>query len=91
MVNYTLTVENGDHGTTDPEAGEHVYAAGTTLNVDSIPDTVDYGLDYWTVGGDTVSTSNSYTITMTDNFTLKAFFALRNPSSRRNRTRRRKR
>jgi hypothetical protein len=88
MVNYTLTIENGDNGTTDPDAGEHVYAAGSVVVVESIPDAVDYGLDYWTVDEETVGTANAYTITMDGDYTLKAFFTLRNPSSRRNRIRR---
>ena len=88
MVNKTLTVQNGDNGTTSPAAGAHVYAAGTVVVVESIPDTVDYGLDYWTVDTVNAGSANAYTITMDANYTLKAFFALRNPSSRRNRIRR---
>lgn len=85
MVDYTLTVQNDTGGTTSPAAGAHVYAAGTAVTVTAIPAGCNYGWDYWTVDGGAATShgKETYTITMSTNFTLKAWFILRWCSKRR--------
>jgi hypothetical protein len=91
MVNKTLTVQNGANGTTTPTLGAHVYAAGTIVEVTALPTDVNYALDYWTVDTVNVGSVNPYNITMNADYTIKAFFTLRNEGARRNRSRRRNR
>jgi hypothetical protein len=91
MVNVTLTMENGANGTTDPTAGDTVYLLNAVVTVTAIPDDINYALDYWTLDTVNVGSVNPYILTMADNYTLKAFFILRNPSHRRNKIRRSKR
>ena len=84
MVNYTLTMQNGANGTSNPASGANVYADGTVVTVTAIPQDINYGFNYWTLGGVVVNDKyNPYVITMNTNYTLKCWFAIRTHNSSR--------
>jgi hypothetical protein len=74
LLTYRLTIVNSTGGTTDLGPGAHTYTNGTSVNVTAIPDTY-YVLDYWLLDGNNASSSNPFTILMTDDHTLQPVFA----------------
>lgn len=92
MVNYTLTMQNSANCTSTPASGANVYAAGTAVTCTAIPTNVNYGLDYWTIGGTFYSRVNPIVVTMDTNYTVKCWCAARTHNkSRHNRPAWRKR
>jgi len=73
---YTLTIDAGTGGTTDPAQGTYTYDGGTDVNVTATPYT-DYRFSGWT--GDAPSgheNDNPVTITMDGNKSITANFIL---------------
>ncbi len=71
VTNYTLTVAANGNGTTDPAAGTHSYAAGTSVKITATPAS-GYTFTGWS--GAATGTTNPVTITMDGNKTLTANF-----------------
>jgi len=71
IIQYTLTINVGSGGTTNPSPGTYTYNRGESLTVRAIPDT-NYRFDKWT--GDASGGNNPLTITMDGDKTIKANF-----------------
>jgi len=73
---YTLTLEAGWGGTTNPSPGSYTYLDGEEVNVGAIPGT-DYEFDYWEGDCPPPKQYNRYiTIEMDEDKYLKAHFSL---------------
>jgi len=68
---YTLTIEAGSGGTTDPTPGTYTHDEGTSVTITATPNS-GYTFSNWT--GDVSSSSNPVTFTMDSNKSLKANF-----------------
>ncbi|MEM3578481.1 MAG: PKD domain-containing protein [Candidatus Bathyarchaeia archaeon] len=73
VITYTLIIETTAGGTTNPAPGTYTYAAGSLVQVTAIPSS-GYVFDYWELNGTNVGTATTYTVTMNNNYVLKAFF-----------------
>ncbi|MEM2779752.1 MAG: PKD domain-containing protein [Candidatus Bathyarchaeia archaeon] len=73
VITYRLKIEATAGGTTNPAPGTYTYAAGTQVQVTAIP-SGGYVFDHWELNGTNVGTATTYTVTMNDNYVLKAFF-----------------
>ncbi len=69
---YTLTINAGGGGTTNPTAGTYGYAAGTVVSVQASPSS-GYVFSYWTLDG-VKKTGNPISVTMNADHTLVANF-----------------
>ncbi|OYT44454.1 hypothetical protein B6U84_04085, partial [Candidatus Bathyarchaeota archaeon ex4484_40] len=72
---HKLTIQAGSGGTTNPAPGSYWHDEGSIVSVQAIPDT-GYHLDYWTLDGSNVGSTNPYPVTMNSPHTLKAYFAI---------------
>lgn len=72
---YKLTITATAGGTTTPAPGTYTYNEGTDVQVTAVPD-VNYKLAYWELNGSNIGSNNPITITMDNNYELKAYFAL---------------
>jgi riboflavin synthase alpha subunit len=70
---YELTISVVGSGTTDPEPGEYVADAGTSVTVTAYPDE-GYEFDYWLFDGANVSSATSYSFKMNKAHVLTAVF-----------------
>ncbi|MEM3579656.1 MAG: PKD domain-containing protein [Candidatus Bathyarchaeia archaeon] len=70
---YKLKIETTVGGTTNPAPGTYTYAAGSLVQVTAIPSN-GYVFDHWELNGTNVGTATTYTVTMNNNYVLKAFF-----------------
>ncbi|MEM3617988.1 MAG: PKD domain-containing protein, partial [Candidatus Bathyarchaeia archaeon] len=70
---YTLKIETTTGGTTNPAPGTYTYSAGSLVQVTAIPNS-GYIFDHWELNGTNVGTVTTYTVTMNNNYVLKAFF-----------------
>ncbi len=70
VVEYELTINAGEGGTTDPEPGTYTHEEGTEVTVEAIPDE-GYVFDEW---GGTNKTREEITITMDDDKEVTALF-----------------
>ncbi|UCC38767.1 MAG: right-handed parallel beta-helix repeat-containing protein, partial [Candidatus Aminicenantes bacterium] len=68
---YTLTIEAGSGGTTNPIPGTYTHDEGTSATITATPNS-GYTFSNWT--GDVSSTSNPITFTMDSNKSIKANF-----------------
>lgn len=75
---YTLSIATTTGGDTNPTPGSYTYNAGTTVSVVALPNT-DYRFGHWILDGLTV-TNNPISVTMTQNRTLTAYFAVLPPT-----------
>ncbi|MDH7607626.1 MAG: PKD domain-containing protein [Candidatus Bathyarchaeota archaeon] len=73
VITYTLKIETTAGGTTNPAPGTYTYAAGSLVQVTAIPSS-GYIFDHWELNGTNVGTATTYTVTMNNNYNLKAFF-----------------
>ncbi|MEM4701758.1 MAG: immunoglobulin domain-containing protein, partial [Candidatus Bathyarchaeia archaeon] len=73
VITYTLKIETTAGGTTNPAPGTYTYAAGSMVQVTAIPSS-GYVFDHWELNGTNVGTAATYTVTMNNNYNLKAFF-----------------
>ncbi len=71
FVEYDLTIEAGEGGTTDPEPGTHPYEEGEEVTITAIPDE-GYEFVEWT--GDYEGTEEEITIEMDDDKEVTALF-----------------
>ena len=69
---YKLTIATTSGGTTNPSAGTHTYANGTTVSVTAIPN-IGFSFDYWLLDGEK-RTENPISVIMDANHTLEAYF-----------------
>jgi len=58
---HTLTIEDTDHGTTNPPPGIYTYAEGQNVPVQAMPDT-GCVLDYWELDGADAGSSNPISV-----------------------------
>ena len=70
VPSYTVTTATSGSGSV---SGGGEYFEGTTCTLTAIPGT-GYNFDSWTVGGETVSTSTTYSFTVNSNVTVTAVF-----------------
>ncbi|MEM3153503.1 MAG: PKD domain-containing protein, partial [Candidatus Bathyarchaeia archaeon] len=70
---YTLKIETTAGGTTNPAPGTYTYAAGSLVQVTAVASS-GYVFDHWELNGTNVGTATTYTVTMNNNYVLKAFF-----------------
>ena len=75
---YTLTVQAGTGGTTNPAPGTYTYTAGSTAQVSAQP-SQGYTFSKWQLDGVDAGSNNPITVTMNANHILTASFA-QNPS-----------
>lgn len=68
---YTLTIEAGSGGTTDPSPGTYTHDSGTSETIKAIPNT-GYQFSNWS--GDASGTANPITVTMDSDKSIKANF-----------------
>ena len=68
---YTLTINTGEGGTTDPQPGAHIYDYGTIVTVTAIPE-AEYEFSEWS--GDTSGIVNPVEVTLNSNKSLIANF-----------------
>jgi PKD repeat protein len=80
LITYTLKIEATAGGTTNPAPGTYTYNAGSSVQVTAIPSS-GYVFDHWELNGSNVGSANPYSITMNNNYVLKAFFASAPPPS----------
>jgi len=73
-IGYTLTIQAGTGGTTNPTPGTYTYDQGTQVQVTAIPDAI-YEFVNWS--GSISSTQNPVTVTMESDKTVKANFRLK--------------
>ncbi len=66
-----LTIEIEGEGSTDPEAGDHIYEEGEEVTIEAFPEE-DWELKEWT--GDFESEDEEITVTMDDNMEITAVF-----------------
>jgi hypothetical protein len=74
----TLTITTTSGGTTDPPPGEHVYPAGTNVQVTAIPDE-NYVFNHWELDGMDVGSANPYIVFLNPNHTIHAVFVYSPP------------
>jgi hypothetical protein len=76
-VTYDLTIVSATGGSTNPAAGIHSYAQGTEVNLVATPDD-GYRFVGWTgdVGTIAIANAASTTITMNDDYSITAEFAV---------------
>ncbi|MEM3361440.1 MAG: PKD domain-containing protein [Candidatus Bathyarchaeia archaeon] len=72
-VTYTLKIEATSGGTTTPTPGTYTHTAGSIVQVTANP-SYGYVFDHWELNGTNVGSSSTYTVTMNNNYILKAFF-----------------
>jgi len=70
---YTLTIEAGPGGSTNPAVGTYPANAGSNVQVTASPN-ASYAFDHWLLDGTSVGSSNPYSVLMDGNHTLKALF-----------------
>jgi hypothetical protein len=68
---YTLTIESGSGGTTNPSPGSYIYDKGTKVTITAIPD-AHYQFSGWS--GDRSGLANPITITMNSDKSIIASF-----------------
>ncbi len=73
VTTYTLTIGVSGNGTTDPPAGEYIYAEGTVVAITATPDE-GWQFDSWT-GEVANPNAASTTVTMDKNKTVTANFS----------------
>jgi hypothetical protein len=73
QIQYSLNITITGSGNTNPTPGVHPYLSGTTVNVNSNPNS-GWALSYWTLNGVNVGSGSSYSVTMDANKTLTAVF-----------------
>ncbi len=78
QITYQLTIETTSGGTTTPAPGTYNYAAGYSALICAVPN-ANYALDHWELNGLNAGSANPYTVTMTQNYNLKAVFAYSPP------------
>jgi hypothetical protein len=70
---YTLKIEAGPGGSTNPPVGTYTANAGSTVQVTASPN-ASYAFDHWEIDGTNVGSSNPYSVLMNGNHTLNAVF-----------------
>ena len=73
VISYTLKIETTTGGTTNPASGTYTYAVGSQVQVTANPSS-GYIFDHWELNGTNVGTATTYTVTMNNNYVIKAFF-----------------
>jgi PKD repeat protein len=73
LITYTLKIEATVGGTTNPAPGTYAYNAGSLVSVTAIPSS-GYIFDHWELNGSNVGSANPYSVTMNNNYVLKALF-----------------
>jgi PKD repeat protein len=73
LITYTLKIEATVGGTTNPAPGTYTYNAGSLVSVTAIPSS-GYVFDHWELNGSNVGSANPYSVTMNNNYVLKALF-----------------
>ena len=68
---YTLTINTGEGGTTDPEPGAHVYDYGAVVTVTAIPEARNEFIEW---SGDVSGAENPIEVTLNSNKSLIANF-----------------
>ncbi len=76
---YYLTVVTTPGGTTNPAPATYPYPYGTIVPVQAIPNS-GYTFDHWELDAVNVGSTNPYSVTMDQNYTIKAFFQQIPPS-----------
>lgn len=71
---YTLTISTTPGGTTNPNPGSYTCDSGSTVSVTALPDT-GYKLDHWELDGANVGATNSYSVNMAADHSLRAVFS----------------
>lgn len=77
---YTLKIEAGLGGSTNPPPGTYAANANSTFQVTASP-SANYAFDYWELDGILVGSSNPYSVLMDGNHTLRAAFKALPPLS----------
>jgi hypothetical protein len=70
---YTLTIQTTTGGSTSPLPGGYSYSPGSSVQVTAVPST-NYVLDYWSLDGANVGSTNPYKVLMDKDHTLEAVF-----------------
>jgi hypothetical protein len=73
QTTYDLTITVTSGGTTDPTPGTYVYAGGSSVEVNAIPD-LNFVFDCWQLDGENLGSANPYWVFMDDDHTLHAVF-----------------
>ena len=77
---YTLKVEVGPGGSTDPPVGTYTANEGSTVQVTANP-SASYAFDHWLLDETSVGSVNPYSVLMDRNHTLRALFKTLPPPS----------
>jgi hypothetical protein len=73
LITYTLRIQVGQGGSTNPSAGTYTFNVGSTVQVTASPN-ASYTFDHWELDGASVGSSNPYSVLMDGNHTLGAVF-----------------
>mgnify|MGYP000085344816 CR=1 FL=1 len=77
---YVLTIEQPDHGTTDPAPGDHEYSEGETVTITAIPDE-GYQVAEWHLDDVFAGTEETLTVTMDQNHRVSVIFEEKPPEA----------
>lgn len=77
---YSLTINGGQGGVTQPSQGVYIYARGASVTVSAVPNS-GYAFDYWVLDGVTY-TQNPIGFTMNTGHSLTPFFRSLAPQMR---------
>ncbi len=78
LIQFTLTINAGTGGTTDPGPGTHTHDYGIQVSITAVPSS-GYQFSGWS--GDASGTSNMTTITMDSDKSVTASFSIIPPST----------
>jgi hypothetical protein len=73
LKTYTLIIQAGPGGSTNPIPGTYTFNAGSTVQVTASPNAT-YAFDHWELDGTNIGSSNPYSVLIDGNHTLKAVF-----------------
>jgi hypothetical protein len=79
LITYTLKIETTTGGTTSPTPETYTHNVDSTVQVTALPNT-NYYLDHWELDTVNVGSANPYSVSMTQNHTLKAVFTSTPPA-----------
>lgn len=77
---YTLKIEAGPGGSTNPLPGTYTFNANSTVQVIASP-SANFAFDHWELDGTGVGSSNPHSVLMDGNHTLRALFKALPPPS----------
>jgi protein involved in ribonucleotide reduction len=73
LIQYQLTIQSAEGGSTAPPAGTYLYTIGTKVTVTATPNS-GYKFDHWTLDGSNAGSTSAIILLMNCNHTLQPVF-----------------